>query len=207
MGDHPIRLRAVCMRLTRALVRALPALVCAGAIALAPSGAHAQTAADPAANEAGATSEVAIIRPLSITKLRDLDFGSIIATPAGGTVVLTPKKTATCTANGVIHVGSTCMAADFGGGGQSGRIVKVKTPSEITVTGPGAAMRIDAITLETSPDLLYVNGRPGGNGFVRYRIVSPTGVFRFRMGGTLNVNPNQVSGQYTGTFEVRIDYQ
>ena len=174
-----------------------------------PAPAHAQTASDPAANTDDALSQAAILRSLYLTKLRDLDFGGIIATPAGGTVVLDPSGAAGCAANGVIHVGDICQPADFGGGGESGRIIKIKLPQDITITGPGTDMLIDTLALDTSPDLQRVNtnGNQGNNGYVRYRIVSPTGVFRFRLGGRLNVNANQAPGEYTGEFEVQVDYQ
>jgi hypothetical protein len=42
---------------------------------------------------------------------------------------------------------------------------------------------------------------------VRYRIDSPSGAFAFRVGGTLNVNPGQTVGVYTGSFAVQINYQ
>ena len=32
------------------------------------------------------------------------------------------------------------------------------------------------------------------------------GSFRFYVGGTLHVNPNQAPGRYNGTFQIRVDY-
>lgn len=179
------------------------------AMLFASSGASAQTSANANANTDSADSTVAVLRPLSITKLYDLDFGGNIATAAGGTVVLDPTGTDGCTATGVIHVGDICQAAEFGGGGESGRIIKIDLPTDITITGPGQDMLIDAISIDVDPDLERVNtnGNKGNNGFTRYRIVSDSGIFRFRMGGTLNINPLQAAGEYTGTFEVRVDYQ
>ncbi len=194
-------------KVRRALLGAPVALALAALAIFAPVGAQAQTSANANANAAGGDTSAAVLRSLAITKLRDLDFGGVIATPAGGTVVLDPTGNDGCTASGVIHVGSVCQAADFGGAGESGRIIRVKTPSEIAISGPGIDMLIDNVTYDTSPDLAYINGNIGGNGFVRYRIVSANGLFRFRLGGTLNVNPNQLPGEYTGTFEVRVEYQ
>lgn len=193
----------------RALIRAPIALAIALLALLAPVNAQAQTSANANANVNSGDTVVAVLRPLSITKLYDLDFGGNIATAAGGTVVLDPSGTDGCVATGVIHVGDICQAAEFGGGGESGRIIKINLPADITITGPGDDMLIDTITLDTDPDLVRANqnGNQNNNGFVRYRIASDSGIFRFRMGGTLNINPAQAPGEYTGTFEVRVDYQ
>lgn len=152
-----------------------------------------------------ATARSDIIADLTVTRLRDLDFGQIGGT-AGGTVVMTPTTSPTCTPSGaLIHVGA-CQPAEFGGRGQSGRIVRIKRPAgdQIVLTGPGADMLITPLSLDGSPGLTYVGN---GKGFTRYRITSANGLFTFRLAGTLNVGANQTPGVYTGTFEVRLDYQ
>lgn len=148
---------------------------------------------------------VGLIEPLTITKLSDLDFGNLVVT-TGGTVVLTPTATASCTTTGgVIHT-AECQPAVFGGVGLAGQRVRVRRPigRTITLTGPGADMIVTDITINGDPDLTPTQSNPN---WERFLIGSPDGSFLFRVGGTLNVNANQLPGLYTGTFDIRLDYQ
>lgn len=141
---------------------------------------------------------------LSITKVADMDFGNI-AGPVAGTVVMTATASPSCSAsNGLVH-SDTCQPARFGGAGETGRIVRIKKPpsNTITLTGPGAAMKIDNLVLDGSPGLSLIQAT---SGFSRFRIDDPNGVFDFRLGGTLHVGANQAPGVYTGTFQVTIQY-
>lgn len=177
-------------------IGALAAL--AAGLALVPGVAHAQ------ANDEIVT-RVGIIEPLTITKLADLDFGDIIPS-TGGMIVLSPTASASCTVTGaVIHSGA-CMAAQFAGSGTSGQQVRVRRPAgrTITLNGPGADMIVSDITINGNPALNPVRSNPN---WERFRIGSGDGIFVFRVGGTLTVNPDQAPGVYTGTFDIRLDYQ
>jgi len=158
------------------------------------------------AGTAQADIQIGIVQSLQMMKARDLDFGDIVPTAAGGMVVLVPTVTATCnTSGGLVHVGA-CQPAEFFGYGASNQIVRIKLPPShtITLTGPGPNMTVTSMTLDASPGLISVGN---GQGFMRYRIDSPSGLFAFRVGGTLNVKPNQAPGVYSTSFEVRLDYQ
>ena len=148
---------------------------------------------------------VSLIDALTITKLADLDFGDLVVT-SGGTIVLTPTVTPTCVATGGVIHSAECVPATFGGSGQSGQRVRVRRPigNTITLTGPGADMTVTNITINGDPTLIPVRSHPN---WERYTIGSADGTFIFRVGGTLNVNAGQLPGTYTGTFDIRLDYQ
>lgn len=149
--------------------------------------------------------QVSLIEPLTITKLSDMDFGDLVVT-TGGTVVLTPTVTPVCTTTGgVIHT-AECQPATFGGSASFGQRVRVRRPigNTITLTGPGADMTVTNITINGDPMLVPTQSNPN---WERYTIASLDGTFIFRVGGTLNVNPAQTPGIYTGTFDIRLDYQ
>lgn len=149
--------------------------------------------------------KVGLIEPLTITKLADLDFGDI-APETGGTIVLSPTIVPACSQTGaVIHSGA-CQPAIFGGVGAAGQRVRVRRPvgNTITLTGPGADMSVTDITINGDATLTPVRSNPNWESFL---ISSPDGTFIFRVGGTLNVNASQAPGLYTGTFDIRIDYQ
>ncbi len=156
-------------------------------------------------NTSSVDTSVGLIEPLTITKLSDLNFGDLVVT-TGGTVVLTPTVTATCTTTGGVIHAAECEPATFGGSGVTGERVRVRRPigNTITLTGPGADMTVTNITINGDPTLIPTNSNPN---WERFLIGDPSGTFIFRVGGTLNVNPNQLPGVYTGTFDIRLDYQ
>ena len=176
----------------------LAALACVLAFASAPTMASAQGVETVEAR-------VGIVEPLAITKLSDLDFGNIIPS-TGGTIVLTPTVSPTCTVTGAVIHTAECQPATFGGFGAAGQRVRVRRPigRRIVLTGPGDDMTVTDITIDGDPDLTLVRSNPN---WERFLIGSSDGAFVFRVGGTLTVNPDQAPGVYTGTFDIRLDYQ
>ncbi len=172
--------------------------LCAAVLALAMP--HAVSAQ----NGGSAETELYLLERLSVTKLEDMDFGAIVET-GGGTVVMNPLLVPTCTASANITHTGACQPAVFGGAGSTGRFINIIVPPgrTITLTGPGNNMTINPVTVSGSPDLQYWFR---WNRSHIHRIVSPTGNFLFRVGGTLQVGANQAPGLYTGTFDIRVDY-
>ncbi len=166
---------------------------------MVPASAQAQS------NSTATDINVSLIEPLTITKLSDLDFGDLVV-DAAGTVVLTPTASATCTVTGGVIHSAECQPAAFGGSAQTGQRVRVRRPvgRTITLTGPGADMTVTDITINGDPDLVPAQSNPN---WERFTIGAADGTFVFRVGGTLNVNAGQLPGTYTGTFEIRLDYQ
>lgn len=146
-----------------------------------------------------------IIDDLSIVKLEDLDFGNI-AGAAAGTIQMTPTETATCSAStGLIH-SQECQPATFAGKGDFNQRLRIRKPqrNRITITEPGGAtMLITDMTIDADPDLRFI--RNAGRNSI-YRIDAASGLFTFRVGGTLNVSANQAPGEYTATFDIEINY-
>lgn len=171
-------------------------------LALAPANsALAQTVS------ANSEASIVIVRPLTLVKSQDLDFGRIAPSATGGTVTLNPDALTCAVTGGLVHAG-TCQPAEFVGMGARRMMVRFQMPTTITLTGPGQNMTVTNFTLDTTPDLTFVggNGNGLGNGNRRYRIEPSSGIFTFRVGGRLNVNANQAGGNYTGTFQVTVQY-
>lgn len=182
--------------------RPLAASMAAGLFAATAMPASAQTTAQ-------VTAQVTILEPLSLVSTADMNFGRISNVSGGGTVVLTPTASPGCTTTGGLVHSSVCQPAVFQGFGTSGRVVRLRKPHDntITLTGPSSAtMTITGVNLGTAPDLTFLSGNPNSNGVVRYRNDTASGVFSFRVGGTLNVNAGQSAGLYTGTFSVTLEY-
>ena len=157
-----------------------------------------------AQSQASVTARTVLVDEESIVKVEDLDFGQILGV-AAGTVAMTATTTPTCTAStGLVHSGD-CQPAEFIGKGRFGQIVRIKGPNgdRITLTGPGADMRITNIVINGGTDMVF---QSGNGAFKRYRITNSTGFFTFRLAGRLNVGANQRPGVYTGTFDVQYNY-
>lgn len=145
-----------------------------------------------------------VLTPVTIVNDADLDFGNIAYTTTGGTVVLSPEASATCTTT-LVHTGN-CRAATFEGNAGFFSILRVKRPNggSITLSGPsGATMSVDDFTFGAGPWMQDM-GQTGANH--RFRIWNLFGDYTFYVGGTLHVAGNQTPGVYTGTFDIQIAY-
>jgi hypothetical protein len=141
----------------------------------------------------GATAAAITLRPLSIVKLRDLNFGTLIAGTSRGTVVINPDTDARTTTGGVTAAGGAPIAAQFytyATGNQLLLVYRGALPV-LNRVGGGATMAVTGLTL---------------NGPVT-RFVGPAGLLDLRVGGTLQVEANQLSGSYSGSFDIIVVYQ
>ncbi len=139
-----------------------------------------------------ARSHVLVIRPLSVVKAADLEFGGMISSPVGGTVIIDPTSGNRTITGGVTAAGGGPRPAQFFGYGFAGQSVQVnRGPLPVlTRVGGGASMNVTQLTLN-GPTL---------------RVLSSTGVLDLKVGGTLVVGANQAEGQYQGNFTIIVTY-
>ena len=136
--------------------------------------------------------QVQLMRPLTLAKLVDMDFGNLAVTTAG-TAVIDAVTDTLGTTGGVAKAGGTPRAAQFRGVAQGGNVVNIKVPNKaVTLTriGGGASMVLDNFTLDGQSK----------------RALAAAGIFDFKVGATLHPAANQMEGVYTGTFDVTIQY-
>ncbi|MEO6225575.1 MAG: DUF4402 domain-containing protein [Sphingomicrobium sp.] len=146
--------------------------------------------AAPPSAPASATGTV--LRSVTVTKLKDLDFG-ILSSAVAGTAVIEPNADVLTTTGGVLRMGGTAHAAQFGGSATKSAVVNIKVPNQpVTLTRVGGpqTMTVSNFTLQ------------GQN----KRTIAAQTFFTFRVGGTLNVAANQTEGTYLGTFNVTVQY-
>jgi len=144
-----------------------------------------------AATQAG-NGKAITLRPLSIVKLRDLDFGRLASGPTAGTVVIDPTTDGRTTTGGVLAAGGTPLAAQFytyATGNQTLQVTRGPLPV-LTRGGGGATMTVTQLTL---------------NGPV-LRVIGASGLLDLRVGGTLAVAANQADGVYSGSFDITVTY-
>lgn len=160
---------------------ALPLLFVPGLAAAAPIAA-------PTPPEASA----AVMKPLTLVKLLDLDFGMLAVTTAG-TATINPVTNAIAVTGGVTSLGGSPHSARFAGSTTSSAVVNIKVPNQavfITRVGGTETIRVDSFTLDGQSK----------------RAMAQAGVFEFNVAATIRPAANQAEGVYRGTFDVTIQY-
>lgn len=161
---------------------ALPALLLA-----APPPALAATPANEA--DAGAI----VLRPLSLIKKTDMDFGTLMTSATAGTATIDPVTGAVTTTGGVTALGDATSAATFIGAGSRNAPYQIrlpKNPITLNRVGGGGTMTVSNWTLDGQ-----TNRKVGANE-----------AFEFGVGAQLAVAANQMDGVYIGTFDVTVHY-
>jgi hypothetical protein len=164
------------------------------AVALAVAGAGSAMAAPTTAT---ATSTSTVITPINITQKADLAFGKFIAN-TGGTVTVSTSGARTNT--GVTLMTSTTTAAKFDVTGEKSTTYAITVPASVTLTGGGGS---DTMSFVPVNDLTGANTTTGT---VTAGTLDSSGKQSIYVGGVLTVAANQASGDYTGGFNVGVEY-
>ncbi|MCB2051660.1 MAG: DUF4402 domain-containing protein [Novosphingobium sp.] len=141
-----------------------------------------------AAAQDTATAQVEILGALTLTADTALDFGQIAVNGAGTATLNPTTSNVTCTAN-LICVG-TPAAADFTVTGTTDATVGVTLPTTtVTLNGPnGDTISLASFTTDSST--VTLTGGSGG----------------FSVGGQLTIANGISAGNYSGTFNVSVEY-
>lgn len=145
--------------------------------------------------------EAVVLRPLSLVKIDDLDFGSIISGASGGTVTINPVTNARTTGGGVTPAGGMPQRAVFQGTGGF-LLITVTGSNSVTLTRVGGG----APSMTASLSRAMSNGGGGITLLNPSVTLLPSGIQTYYIGGTLNVPANQPAGDYTGTFTLTVNY-
>ncbi|QIK78715.1 DUF4402 domain-containing protein [Sphingomonas piscis] len=137
-----------------------------------------------------ATATVNIKKPLTISRVSDLSFGSIVlsgATPFTAVVSISQTGVLTCPAT--VTCSGTTSRAVYNLRGSNNQVVAVTSPNITLSNGTNTlAMTVSAPATVT----LTSSGAPGND---------------FGIGGSLTLTDTTPDGVYTGTFNVTADYQ
>jgi hypothetical protein len=168
--------------LRHSLAAALPLALLAPAAALAA----------PVAPATQPPAQAALMRPLTLTRIADMDFGNLGVT-ANGTAVINPVTDTLTTTGGVVRLGGTPHAAIFRGVAQGNAVVIIRVPNggiNLTRVGGTETILLNAFTLDGQSK----------------RTLAQAGIFDFKVGATLRPTAGQADGVYVGTFDVTIQY-
>jgi hypothetical protein len=160
--------------------------------ALLPLLLSAAVVAAPVPASRNATGTASVLRPLTIIKQADLDFGELVVMGAG-TAVIDPVSGALGTTGLITHVGPAAHPAVFTTTGSRTSNVHIRVPQNpITITRVGGTqtMSVSTWTLDGPQN----------------RKFPLTAAFNFAVGATLTVAAGQADGTYLGTFDVTVQY-
>lgn len=162
----------------------------------------------PAAAQSVSPTEVAILRPTTLAKTQDLDFGTIAIGATAGEVVISagddngPDPAPRSVSGGVVAAEGSAHAASFVTFGSKNSQVTIELDStETTLIRVGGTEAMAVVDLNINGA-----GKPKGRDKVRYK-VGATGLIEFRVGGTLRVGAVQPGGVYRGRFTVTAVYR
>lgn len=139
-----------------------------------------------------ATGTATVLHPLTVVKVADLDFGTIIVSGAG-TAVLDPTSGAVTTTGPLTISGTGAHPAKFTTTGSRNSNVHLRVPQQpITLTRVGGTetMTVSNFTVDGATN----------------RKIPLSQTFDFAVGGTLNVAAGQADGNYLGTFTMTVQY-
>src|SRR5215218_9338372 len=136
--------------------------------------------AAPVAPPTRPSGQAALMRPLTLTKIADMDFGYLGVT-ANGTAVINAVTDMMTTTGGVVRLGGNPHAAIFRGVAQGSAVVNIKVPNggvNLTRVGGTQTILLNAFTLDGQSK----------------RTMAQAGIFDFKVGATLRPAAGQVEG-------------
>ena len=154
----------------------------------------AQCAAAAHAASVNVTVNATALKPLEITKLQDLDLGTITLRPgtwSNATVSLTQAGAFTCPPPNITCAGATRVATYNVVGSNKGT-VNINTPNVTLINQNDSSQSLTMVVDSPTSVVLPNSGQPGVN---------------FSIGGRITVNSTTSGGTYVGTFNVTADYQ
>jgi hypothetical protein len=136
---------------------------------------------------------VKVMKPLQLTGLRDLVFGTVlVGTFTGSDTVTISPGGRTCGTTGGLTCSGTFSTAQYRVNGSSNQVALISsvTPTVTLTNGTGATM---AMTPTFPSSITIANSGATGS--------------LFEVGGTLSFNSAMPDGVYTGTIDIQVAYQ
>jgi spore coat protein U-like protein len=133
------------------------------------------------------------VKPLEISKLTDLDLGSItLATGvwSNATVSISQAGALSCTNANLTCTGATAVAS-YNVQGSKQQAIRISAPNVTLVNQNDSTKTLTLVTDAPASLVLANSGFPGSN---------------FSIGGSVTLNSTTAAGTYVGTFNVTVDY-
>ena len=133
------------------------------------------------------------VKPLLLTKLGDLDLGSVTLGPgvwSNATVSLSQTGVLSCGSANITCTGATTVA-QYNVQGSNQQTVRISAPNVTMVNQSDSTQTLTLLTDAPASIVLTNSGFPGVN---------------FSIGGSVTINSTTAAGTYVGTFNVTVDY-
>jgi hypothetical protein len=137
-----------------------------------------------------AASSARVITPITITQTVDMNFGNLVATAAGGSIVL--PTTGERSGDAAILLGTqngTVTAAQFTVTGEADYTYAITLPSAFNVSNEDLSATMEIGAFVSSPD---------GTGTLT------SGTETLKVGATITLGTNQASGVYTNASDLAV---
>lgn len=136
------------------------------------------------------TISVSVTRSLSITNISTLEFGSVSVSSTAGTVVIDTDGMRFSTGGVMVDPSGSYTPARFYIEGKPNANFSIKLPNRVELRdGFGNTISVDNFNTSVESGALDANG-----------------VLEFKVGGQINLDPNQNTGEYSGTMVVELNY-
>ena len=140
-----------------------------------------------------------VLQPLTLTKVDDLDFGTILASAVAGSVSIDADTGVRSSSGGVTQVASNPgQRALFAGAGTFNQVVT------LTLTPPPGNV---LVSTTNSADLIAVTALVMDNTNATIRSIGLGGTFQVGVGGDFAIAASQPNGLYKADFDLTAEYQ
>jgi hypothetical protein len=151
--------------------------------------AHAQTGGSGIT----APTNVRVLRPLELTALRNLDFGTIVIGSLTTTqAVRVTSAGRSCGSGGQLTCTGAFTTAQFRVNGQNNQQVMIRSATPVATLTDTAGNRLTLTPILPGPVMLPNSGNQG---------------VTFEVGGSLAIEPGTPDGLYSGTLDIQVNYQ
>lgn len=150
--------------------------------------------AHAAAATLNASVKATVVKPLTLTKIQDLNFGTVTLQPGswtGAKVAISQSGALSCASANTICTG-TAQPAQFNVAGSNNQTVRVTVPN-VTLINQSNPSQTLLLTVDAPSTLSIPNSGSKG--------------VDFGIGGSITLSSTTVSGTYSGTLNVTVDYQ
>ena len=133
------------------------------------------------------------VKPLVLTKLGDLDLGSVTLGTglwSNATVSLSQAGVLSCASTNITCTGATTVA-QYNVQGSNQQTVRISAPNVTMVNQSDSTQTLTLVTDAPASLVLTNSGFPGVN---------------FSIGGSVTISSSTQAGTYVGTFNVTVDY-
>jgi hypothetical protein len=165
-------------------------------VCLAALAASAAASSPALAQQAAATAEArgVVLSPLTLTKVTDLDFGTVAASNTAGTVSLDATSGIRSVTGGVTAVPSTFSRGRFDG------LAQAATTVQLTLIPPTGGLLYSGTNSVAVSNMAF-------DSLGAVRVVPAGGSFSAYVGADFAIASNQPNGTYSALFQVTADYQ